>query len=129
MKTKIIKNLSLSILLSALIFNSCSNNPQNKVVNSPNHESKSSSSSTEESQVSIDGVYSGSQSISGLELVARLTISGGSWSAISQFANESPEIQNGIVRGNDLYDDSGRLKIGYVSGSSASINGYPSMSK
>jgi hypothetical protein len=116
-------------LLSAIIFNSCSNNPQNKVVHSPNHESKSSSSSTEESQVSIDGVYSGSQSISGLELVARLTINGGSWSAISQFANESPEIQNGIVRGNDLYDDSGSIKIGYVSGSSASINGYPSMSK
>jgi hypothetical protein len=28
-----------------------------------------------------------------------------------------------------LYDESAMIKIGYVSGKSASINGYPSMSK
>jgi hypothetical protein len=28
-----------------------------------------------------------------------------------------------------LYDDSGSIKIGYVSGNSARIDGYPSMSK
>ena len=78
---------------------------------------------------SIDGVYSGSMSISGLELVAELTISGNRWSARSQLGSDSQEYQNGVVNGNDLYDDSGMIKIGYVSGSSANIDGYPSMRK
>jgi hypothetical protein len=41
----------------------------------------------------------------------------------------SPEFQNGIVKGKDLFDDSGMIKIGSVSGTSANINGYPSMRK
>ncbi|MBM3453502.1 MAG: hypothetical protein FJX84_10250 [Bacteroidetes bacterium] len=78
---------------------------------------------------SIDGGYFGTQNISGLELVAKLTISGSRWFATSQLGYDSPEYQNGVVRGNDLYDDSGIIKIGYVSGNSASINGYPRMRK
>ena len=77
----------------------------------------------------IDGVYSGSTSISGLDLVAELTISGNRWSARSQLGYDNQEYQNGIVNGNDLYDDSGMIKIGFVSGNTASINGYPSMEK
>ncbi len=61
--------------------------------------------------------------------MAKLTISGIRWSATSQLGYDSPEYQNGVVKGNDLYDDSGMIKIGYVSGNSASINGYPSMRK
>lgn len=77
----------------------------------------------------IDGDYSGSQNISGLNLTAKLTISGTSWSASSQLGYDNPEYQNGVVKGSDLYDDSGMIKIGYVSGNSANIDGYPSMRK
>jgi hypothetical protein len=77
----------------------------------------------------IDGVYRGSDNISGLELVAKLVIRGDHWSAVSQLGYDAPEIQNGVVHGNDLYDDSGMLKIGYVSGNTARIDGYPSMNK
>ena len=80
-------------------------------------------------KVSIDGVYTGSQNISGLNLEAKLTISGKSWSASSQLGYDNPEYQNGVVNGTDLYDDSGMIKIGYVSGNNASIDGYPSMRK
>lgn len=78
---------------------------------------------------SNDGVYTGSKNISGLELSAELTISGNSWSAVSQLGDDSPEYQNGILKDQDLYDDSGLIKIGYVSGRSVSLNGYPNMRK
>jgi hypothetical protein len=77
----------------------------------------------------IDGVYRGSDNISGLALEAKLVISGDRWSAVSKLGYDAPEIQNGVVHGTDLYDDSGMLKIGYVSGNTARIDGYPSMHK
>jgi hypothetical protein len=67
--------------------------------------------------------------LGGIELTAELTIIGNSWSASSQLGYDSPEYQNGVVKGNELYDESGMIKVGYVSGNSASINGYPSMRK
>jgi uncharacterized protein with FMN-binding domain len=82
-----------------------------------------------EGEVSIDGVYSGTTDISGLELKARLTISGNRWSAASQLGYDSQEYQNGVVLGSDLYDESGMVKIGYVSGDYAHINGYPTMTR
>lgn len=78
---------------------------------------------------SNDGVYTGSTNISGLELSAELTVSGNSWSAVSQLGDDSPEYQNGILKDQDLYDDSGMFKIGYLSGRSVSLNGYPNMRK
>ena len=119
------------LVVGASLFNACTNSSKKK--NSPDSESTSKSLSSQKEdrkeEESIDGVYTGSQNISGLELVAKLTISGKRWSATSQFGYDSPEFQNGIVDGKDLYDDSGSIKIGYVSGSSASIDGYPSMRK
>ena len=80
-------------------------------------------------EVNIDGIYEGTQNISGLLLEAKLVIRGNRWSATSQLGYDGPELQNGVVQGTDLYDDSGMLKIGYVSGNSARIEGYPSMYK
>jgi len=119
------KHLAIALfLLSTIVFIACNSN-SNKSNNSNSGNSESNSSVED----NIDGVYSGSQNIMGLELVAELIISGSRWSATSQLGYDSPEYQNGVVRGNDLYDDSGMIKIGYVSGNSARINGYPSMRK
>ncbi len=113
------------ILFASLVSVSCGN--------SSNLDDSGSNTLGQEEQsmedASIDGFYSGSTSISGLELVAELTISGDRWSARSQLGSDSQEYQNGIVNGNDLYDDSGMIKIGYVSGNTARIDGYPSMEK
>lgn len=121
---KIMKNIGV-ILFASLVSASCGNSS-----NSDDSGSITSGQSEQSTvDASIDGVYSGSTSISGLELVAELTISGDRWSARSQLGSDSQEYQNGIVNGNDLYDDSGMIKIGYVSGSTARIDGYPSMEK
>ena len=131
------KNKFTPIVLLALVFSlvisSCGNSSSNS--NAPGTAAKTDNKSTNQpttkpkEETSINGVYTGSQNISGLELTARLTISGNRWSATSQITGDSPESQNGIVQGSDLYDESGSVKIGYVSGRSASINGYPSMTK
>jgi uncharacterized protein with FMN-binding domain len=133
------KHLAVALFsLSTMVFIACNSN-SNKSNNSDSGNSESNSSKQREQtskpreqtkvEDNIDGVYSGSQNISGLELVAKLTISGSRWSATSQLGYDSPEYQNGVVKGNDLYDDSGMIKIGFVSGNSANINGYPSMRK
>jgi uncharacterized protein with FMN-binding domain len=109
-------------VLSLLILTSCNNSQENG-----NNQSSNTKQEKSKEEESIDGIYTGSQNVSGLELVAKLTISGNRWSVVSQLGYDSPEYQNGVVMGKDLYDDSGMIKIGYVSGSSASINGYPSM--
>ena len=132
MKNKFIPLVLIELILSVAI-TGCGGGSSNS--NAPGTSIKTDSKSgnqpanTKKEETSINGVYTGSQNISGLELTARLTVSGNRWSATSQITGDSPEYQNGIVQGSDLYDDSGSIKIGYVSGRSASINGYPSMSK
>lgn len=90
---------------------------------------ESTSIEPQKEDASVDGIYEGSQNVSGLVLESKLVIRGSRWSATSQLGYEGPEIQNGVVHGTDLYDDSGMLKIGYVSGDIARIDGYPSMRK
>ena len=117
------------LLLISIVFASIASCGQsNKHKKSENNSESTKTDQMNESE-NIDGVYSGTQSISGLELVAKLTISGNSWTATSQLGYDSPEFQNGIVNGKDLYDESGMVKVGYVNGSNAHINGYPSLSK
>jgi hypothetical protein len=103
---------------------------------SPNQErtktTKGNESSNRETErkVSADGIFSGSQIITdGVELVARLVVSGSRWSTVSQLTYDSPQYENGVVDGTDLYDETATLKVGYVSGNTARINGYPVMTR
>ena len=91
--------------------------------------SSGSKSSKQSQEDSIDGIYEGTQDLGGIVLAATLTINGNTWSAKSQLGSASPEYNSGVVKGSDLYDESGMIKIGYVSGKTARMNGYPSMSK
>jgi hypothetical protein len=84
----------------------------------------------QEKKVSVDGIYSGSKTITyGVELAARLTISGSRWSTVSQLTYDSPQYERGVVDGTNLYDESATIKVGNVSGNTARINGYPAMKK
>lgn len=124
------KNFTIvaTFYMTTLLIIACNSNSNQS--NSSNSENRSSNQKEQpKEEESIDGIYSGSRNISGLELVAELTISGNSWSASSQLGYDRPEYQNGVVKGKELYDASGMIKIGYVSGNSASIDGYPSMRK
>ena len=69
---------------------------------------------------SIDGTYYFNDNSTSLEI----TISGNSWTGKTIFKTgfgdtydaEKAEYQNGIVKGKDLYDNSGYAKIGTING-------------
>ena len=125
-----------------IILNACGSKSNNNSAEESKNSSRSSTSenqsgtknsspnSTSENQ-SIDGVYTGKRYVGGLDLIAKLTINGSHWSAVSQLGTDSPEYQNGVVKGHDLLDESGMVKVGYISasGTYASIDGYPGMNK
>lgn len=91
-----------------------------------NSSSSTSSSSSQQEQPkeeeSIDGLYSYEDNSAKLTI----RISGNSWSGKtiiitgfgSDYDNQNAQYDNGIVKGNDLYESSGMVKVGYVSGHS-----------
>lgn len=141
-KTNEIKIVFILVLFNFACNNSSSNNRMDdsghvkentSTANSPINDSKGVQVKEE---VNYDGVYAGSQLVSeGYELKAELIVTGDKWTAKSQMsidnemAYDSPEYANGFVKGNELYDESGMIKIGYLTGKSASISGYPVMTK
>lgn len=94
----------LFALITLLIASGCENN------------SEKSNNST------IDGTYTYSDNSVELEI----TISGDSWYKKtmivtgfgSDYDGQNAQYNNGTVNGNDLYESSGMVKIGYISGKS-----------
>jgi len=118
--------LSLQIFISCCIFmlSSCGNN-SNKSNSSNSDNDKMSKSSLQEQpkeEESIDGLYSYEDNSAKLTI----RISGNSWSGKtiiitgfgSDYDNQNAQYDNGIVNDNDLYESSGMVKVGYVSGQS-----------
>lgn len=107
----IITSLFLTFLVA---FVGCGNNGQNS-------NSNSETKQKEEAQT-VDGTYSYKDNSA--ELV--ITIGGNSWSGKtmmvtgfgSDYDNQNAQYDNGIVKGNDLYESSGMVKVGYVNGNS-----------
>jgi|TARA_B100001971_G_scaffold160464_1_gene150425 hypothetical protein len=83
----------------------------------------------EEEAESRNGTYTGRDRSSGSTLELTLTLSGNSWSmktvpfSVDYGYNTQPTAiyDRGIVKGDDLYDESGSFKLGYVS-SGGSVN-------
>ncbi len=122
------KNIKTILIftISILIF-SCGNGSSDKSSTKTNETKEKTN--LESNEIKVDGVYTGSKNISGIKLKAKLTISGNTWSAMSSLGDDDIEYQSGVIKGHDLFDESGMIKIGYVAGNSASISGYPNMSK
>ena len=84
----------------------------------PSYESEKSPQESE----SINGVYSYTGGDAKSEIVIMESTWTGSFTFVSGFGAEydsgNTEYQSGIVRGKDLYDESGYVKIGYVQGRS-----------
>lgn len=108
-------NLKSVIVLAISVFiMSCENNSKSNQSNSQSHK--------QVDVESIDGTYSYRDNSA--ELVIR--ISGNSWSGKtmmvtgfgSDYDNQNAQYDNGIVKGNDLYESSGMVKVGYVNGNS-----------
>lgn len=127
---RIVKALGIAFIMAAIIWIYQDNPVSDKSAEAARQAEVSTPLQTEKEELNTsDGIYTGSKNISGLELSAELTIRGSKWSAVSQLGDDSPEYQNGILKDQDLYDDSGMIQIGSVSGHSASLHGYPSMRK
>lgn len=97
------------------------------IVSCKKTESSGSETNMETSEtVGGDGTYTYDDSSASLEI----TVSGSSWSGKTIIKTgfgdaqdaESAEYQSGIVKGTDLYDDSGYVKIGSINGNSLSTS-------
>lgn len=91
------------------------------ILNSLTHP-KSSGGTRNVDEQSILGTYSYSDN----SLDCTITIYGSSWNGKiiaksgfgSEYDNQNAQIENGIVKDNDLYESSGTVKIGFVHGNS-----------
>lgn len=89
--------------------------------NTYNEESSIQQEQPEEVE-SVDGLYSYEDN----SAILTIRIRGNSWTGKtviisgigSDYDNQNAEYENGIVKGNDIYESSGMVKIGYVSGNS-----------
>ena len=104
------KNLYLVfVFIAIIIVSGCGNNSEG----STNPESTNN-------QETIEGSYSYSDN----SVQREITISGNRWIGKtiivtgfgSKYDNQNSVQSSGIIKGNDLYDNSGMIKIGYVSG-------------
>jgi len=92
-------NLKYILVIFILFLTSCDNN---------NSKSNSSNSS-----ISINGVYVYIES----SFTFKITVTGSRWSGVSKICQYcDTEYDSGIVKGTDIYDSSGYVKIGYISG-------------
>ena len=101
---------------------SCSGNNEPDFSLEKNTNSNSTSTtptnSNVENQSNIDGTYSYRDESAALTI----TINGDSWmgktTIISGMGDEydKPEYQSGVIKGNELYEETGMVKIGYVNG-------------
>lgn len=119
-KTNIITSITVLFIITVLS-TSCENNSTKN--NSSNSQPSSQVEHESPEKVeTIDGVYSYKDNSA--ELV--ITINGSSWSGKtmmitgfgSDYDNQNAQYDNGIVKGNDLYESSGMVKVGYVNGNS-----------
>ena len=99
---------------------------ENAVENSNSVETPSETTSESNTEISNSGIYTYKDNSAELQI----TVSGNRWMGktviISGFGaeydNQNAQYDNGIVNGNDLYESSGNIKIGYIDGNSLVAN-------
>lgn len=90
-----------------------------------NNESTDSYSSSSSSSNSIEGTYTSSVSGGGGGGEFSVSIYGDSWSSILKINSyDNGTYEYGTVKGKNLYDESGFVKIGYVSGNTVTIGRF-----
>ena len=111
-----IKQILVTFLFTALVI-SCGNSVGTDANSSKKKSTTKTTKSTKTTKAaSPNGTYTYSES-NGVKLSIR--VSGAVWSGSTKICSYcETEYDRGIVRGNDLYDQSGYAKIGYISGNS-----------
>jgi hypothetical protein len=111
------KKINIACIIAFMVIG-CRNNSSNENID----QSAISNSSVETISENINGTYYLENNSVSLEI----TVSGNTWVGKTliktgfgdAYDSENAEYQNGIMKENNLYDDSGYVKIGYVHGSS-----------
>ena len=120
--------LFISLLTFLLIF-SCSSETKSSKSDSKNKSSNTSSSTYSKKKAKTNNGTFSKETRDGKMTV---TISGNSWRGKTviktgfgdAYDNQNAQYDRGLVKGNDLYDESGYVKIGSVSGNSVRMAGY-----
>lgn len=122
------KNVFFLLLLSFGIV-SCENKPTTNQSSDEAVENSSSAETSSEtptddskSEISNSGVYTYKDNSTELQI----TVSGNRWMGKTvivsgfgaEYDNQNAQYDNGIINGNDLYESSGNIKIGYIDGNS-----------
>lgn len=122
------KNI-FTVVLFTLVIYSCSQNPTSD--NTENNYQYDVSNPTEDSkesyqeEVSVDGTYTGSVSGAGAGGEFTVKIYGSKWfSKLRINAYDQGTSESGLVKGNDLYDESGFSKVGYISGKTLTMGRF-----
>jgi len=117
MKHKSFLLLLIGIAIVATLLKSCSTSTKKEV-----GQDESSVSLEADESKSIDGVYRFKDY--SVELI--MTVSDSTWNGKTKiisglgedYDNENAQYDNGILHGNDLYESSGMVKVGYIQGGS-----------
>lgn len=122
------KTIFFLLLLSFGIV-SCENKPttnqstDDAVENSTSAETSSETPTDDSnSEISNSGIYTYKDNSTELQI----TVSGNRWMGKTvivsgfgeEYDNQNAQYDNGIINGNDLYESSGNIKIGYIDGNS-----------
>jgi hypothetical protein len=122
------KNIITLLLLTASL-SSCENKPEksqstsNTVENATPSETSSETPRDESKhETTSEGIYTYKDNSTELQI----TVSGNRWMGKTvivsgfgtEYDNQNAQYDNGIVNGNDLYESSGNIKIGYIDGNS-----------
>jgi hypothetical protein len=111
------------ISISTMVFISCnSNSNKSNNSNSDNSERNTTIQKEEPKEESVDGLYTYEDNSTKLSI----RVSGSSWSGKTlivsgfgeEYDNQNAQYDNGIIKGKELFENSGMVKIGYISGNS-----------
>lgn len=102
------------IILGIIVLASCGNveSSDTYVHDAHGAESENANSYNEEQDLSPNGTYVYSED----NFEARMTVSGNSWSGVTTIYGDV-QYDNGVARGNSIYDESGMVEIGQISNS------------
>tara|TARA_B100000513_G_scaffold24416_1_gene9410 strand:- start:455 stop:820 length:366 start_codon:yes stop_codon:yes gene_type:complete len=115
---KTIKHLLSAIMVGTFLFIAIGSDDDESTESFSNSSSSSSSNS-------IDGTYTSSVSGGGAGGEFSVSIYGDSWSSILKINSyDNGTYEYGTVRGKNLYDESGFVKVGYVSGNTVTMGRF-----
>lgn len=119
----LISTMAVAVFLFAAIGSDDEETTKSSISNGEN--SKSNSFSNPKSSSSINGTYTSTVSGGGSGGQFSVSIYGESWSSVLKINSyDDGSYESGSVRGKDLYDESGYVKVGYVSGNTVTMGRF-----